>query len=196
MDQTRLDNQTNFEPPSLESEVESDSTPAQPRQQLESDPRDPCQLPIPTHSDSETAQAEDEANESVEPPDRVLRWLAAVFLVVLTVQYLLKVVEEPNPLHWQPADGRAVFQVEVNSATWIEWMQLRGIGPALAHRIVADRSHQGPFLRIEDLQRVDGIGPATLDQIRPWLVLDLPQPNGGSKNRQPIESLTTADDRQ
>lgn len=195
MDQTSLDNQTNFEPPPLESEVESDSGLATPRQQLESDLCDPHQRPIPTHGDSEAAQAEGEANESVEPPDRVLRWLAAVFLVVLTVQYLLKVVEEPNPLQWQHADGRTAFQVEVNSATWIEWMQLRGIGPALAHRIVADRSHHGPFLRIEDLQRVDGIGPATLDQIRPWLVLDLPQPNDGSKSRQPNESLEPADDR-
>ncbi|MFN5741689.1 MAG: ComEA family DNA-binding protein, partial [Planctomyces sp.] len=46
------------------------------------------------------------------------------------------------------------------------WMQLEGVGPSLASRIVADREVHGPFATIDDLQRVPGIGPATLDRIR------------------------------
>jgi len=59
--------------------------------------------------------------------------------------------------------------VDINEATWIEWMQLKRIGQIMAHRIVADRETSGPFLSVEDLLRVHGIGPATLNEIRPWL---------------------------
>jgi competence protein ComEA len=50
-------------------------------------------------------------------------------------------------------------------------MQLEGIGISMAHRIVADRTLNGPFHSIDDLTRVPGIGEATLDQIRPWLTI-------------------------
>jgi competence protein ComEA len=61
------------------------------------------------------------------------------------------------------------FQLEINRATWVEWMQLEGIGETLAHRIVADRETNGPFVSIEDIGRVKGIGPKTIEKIRPWL---------------------------
>lgn len=61
------------------------------------------------------------------------------------------------------------FRVEINRASWIEWAQLDGIGEILAKRIVDDRTERGPFRSIDDVQRVRGIGPKKLDQIRPWL---------------------------
>lgn len=68
-------------------------------------------------------------------------------------------------------EGRSYeFTLEVNSATWVEWMQLEGIGETLATRIVEDREANGPFSSIEDVQRVRGIGPKTLERIRPHLV--------------------------
>jgi DNA uptake protein ComE-like DNA-binding protein len=42
------------------------------------------------------------------------------------------------------------------------------IGPALAARIVEERG-RAPFGRAEDLLRVKGIGPRTLEGVRPWL---------------------------
>ena len=72
------------------------------------------------------------------------------------------------------------FQLEINSATWVEWMQLEGIGETLAHRIVADRETSGPFSSIEDIERVKGIGPKTIDKIRPWLRVELPVGNNSS----------------
>ncbi len=48
-------------------------------------------------------------------------------------------------------------------------MQLEGIGPAMAQRIIADREMNGPFSSIDDVGRVPGIGVVTLDRIRPWL---------------------------
>jgi competence protein ComEA len=63
------------------------------------------------------------------------------------------------------------YRLDVNRATWVEWSQLDGIGETLARRIVADRDAHGPFRSLEDLSRVKGIGPRTLDKMRPWLRL-------------------------
>lgn len=61
------------------------------------------------------------------------------------------------------------FRLDINSATWVEWMQLDGVGEVLARRIVADREQHGPFSGIDDVSRVPGVGPKTLDTIRPHL---------------------------
>lgn len=62
------------------------------------------------------------------------------------------------------------FQVDINKASWIEWMQLEGIGELMARRIEEDRKTNGPFASVDDLDRVPGIGTVTLDTIRPWLI--------------------------
>jgi competence protein ComEA len=61
------------------------------------------------------------------------------------------------------------FQIDANSATWVEWGQINGIGDGLARRIVADREQNGPFRSVDDLGRVKGIGPKTLEHLRPWV---------------------------
>lgn len=74
--------------------------------------------------------------------------------------------------------GAYEFQLEINRATWVEWMQLEEIGETLARRIVADREERGPFRSVDDLGRVSGIGPKTLDAIRPHLrCRDCPSPS-------------------
>ncbi len=54
-------------------------------------------------------------------------------------------------------------RISLNSATVSELDSLPGIGPALARRIMARR----PYSNIEDLQKVSGIGPASLEKLRP-----------------------------
>ena len=61
--------------------------------------------------------------------------------------------------------------IDINTADWTSFSQLEGIGPTLGFRIVADRKHFGPFLTIDDLLRVEGIGPLTLDRIRSRLTI-------------------------
>lgn len=68
----------------------------------------------------------------------------------------------------------ASYQVDINHADWPEIIQLPGLGQTLAQRIVSDRRQNGPFQRIEDLQRVTGIGQRTLERLRPYL-LPIPQ---------------------
>ncbi len=63
----------------------------------------------------------------------------------------------------------AEFEVDLNDAEWPELVQLPGIGETLARRIVESRNRDGRFLDHEDLKRVRGIGPRTLDRVRPYL---------------------------
>ena len=61
-----------------------------------------------------------------------------------------------------PIEPASFGRVDVNRATAEELETLPRIGPALAQRIIADREANGPFATIADLDRVKGIGPATL----------------------------------
>jgi competence protein ComEA len=64
----------------------------------------------------------------------------------------------------------ARFQVDINRADWPELIQLPGIGETLARRVITERSANGPFLDVDEVTRVQGIGPRTLDRIRPYLL--------------------------
>jgi len=75
----------------------------------------------------------------------------------------------------QAAPLAARFEVDINLADWPELMQLPEIGETLAKRIVASRNEAGPFRNHEDLRRVNGIGPKTLERIRPFL-RPMPEP--------------------
>ena len=63
----------------------------------------------------------------------------------------------------------ARFQVDINRADWPKLMQLPGIGPTLAKRIVESRQTAGPFVDHDDLRRVRGIGAKKMEEIRPYL---------------------------
>ena len=57
--------------------------------------------------------------------------------------------------------------VDLNTADAGQLQSLPGIGPVLAERIIAHREANGPFASVEDLGDVSGIGPKTLESIRP-----------------------------
>jgi len=60
--------------------------------------------------------------------------------------------------------------VDVNAATALELTALPGIGPVRAAAIVSRREERGTFGSIDDLLDVRGIGPATLERLRPLAV--------------------------
>jgi DNA uptake protein ComE-like DNA-binding protein len=64
----------------------------------------------------------------------------------------------------------AEYRVDINSADWPELSQLPEIGETLARRIIEARATGGPFQSNDDMQRrVPGLGPKTLERIRPYL---------------------------
>jgi len=65
--------------------------------------------------------------------------------------------------------------IDINTATAEQLETLPGIGPTKAGEIIIYRQKNGAFDRIEDIQNVSGIGPATFEAIR-----DLISVSGGS----------------
>lgn len=71
--------------------------------------------------------------------------------------------------------------LDLNTASKKELESIKGIGPVLAERILAGR----PYVTVDDLFNVKGIGPKILDHIRPYFVVGKigvkPLINGQSK---------------
>jgi competence ComEA-like helix-hairpin-helix protein len=61
--------------------------------------------------------------------------------------------------------GAPSAAVDLNTATEAELAGLPGIGPALARRIVLSRQRDGRFGSVQELERVSGIGPATVSRL-------------------------------
>lgn len=89
--------------------------------------------------------------------------MLAYWLVQGGAQGRLLDVQRPERRHF-------AFQVDVNQADWPELAQLPGVGITLAQRIVNRRENQGPFRTHDQLLDVRGIGPKTLEAIRPYLL--------------------------
>ncbi len=124
-----------------------------------------------------TASIDDESSESKTPRTFGLSHGDLIFVsVMLTAILILTVYQLVHRHGWHPTEIEVLhpandyrFTIEINTATWVEWLHLDGIGETLARRIVEHRERHGPFQSIEDLDDVDGIGPATLDKMRPHL---------------------------
>ena len=61
--------------------------------------------------------------------------------------------------------------VALNSATATELERLPHVGPTTAARILEHRRRHGPFTTLESLTQIKGIGPRTLERLRPLVVL-------------------------
>lgn len=67
---------------------------------------------------------------------------------------------------WEENDGTNTGKININTASKEALETLTGIGPAKANAIIDHRQKNGPFSRIEDIEKVPGIGPATFNQIK------------------------------
>jgi competence protein ComEA len=67
--------------------------------------------------------------------------------------------------------GLAFAVVNINSASKEQLQTLDGVGPVKAQAIIDYRKKNGPFKKVDDIKKVDGIGDATFNNIRKDLVL-------------------------
>ena len=61
--------------------------------------------------------------------------------------------------------------VNINTASESELESLNGVGPVLAAAIIQYRTEHGPFQGVDDLDDVSGIGPVTLEELRPFVTV-------------------------
>jgi|GEM_PF-1286126 len=104
--------------------------------------------------------------------------LCAVLLVYLVIVFW----NRPARLDQSPATTAAFTlptRVDPNVASWQELARIPHLGEAIAKRIVAWRDEQRsqnnarPFEKLEDLDRVPGLGPKTIARFRAYL--DFPE---------------------
>ncbi len=94
-------------------------------------------------------------------------WTRGMVLLALTAWFF-----GPSPVLGMPrlyaAAKPAVTgaPVNLNKASVQELRGIRGIGPAMAQRIVDYRSKFGKFERVEDLTKVPGIGSSKFEKMR------------------------------
>jgi comEA protein len=67
------------------------------------------------------------------------------------------------------SENDSYLRLDLNKASAGELMALPGIGEKRAQAVVAWRDAHGPFHCVDDLDDVRGIGPATLDRLRPFV---------------------------
>ncbi|MFC7369847.1 MULTISPECIES: ComEA family DNA-binding protein [Vreelandella] len=64
------------------------------------------------------------------------------------------------------AMAQNIAPININTADAELLAELPGIGPSRAAAIIEERDNNGTFVDADDLTRVSGIGPATVDQMR------------------------------
>lgn len=118
-----------------------------------------------------TAPVSDRSAHPLAPPpvasQFLLTGIVAIGLLALSAWLLLR--QSALVDHDRPPPATIQFSLDINTADAPELSQLPGIGPTMAQRIIAYRQQHGPFPSVAAVERVSGIGPVTLQQIRPYI---------------------------
>ena len=97
--------------------------------------------------------------------DADLEWLN----LAAVVQDHQQIVVPRRSTDSKALDRPSAGLVNINTADSETLQTLPGIGPALAGRIIDYRDAHGPFVALEDLLNVKGIGEVTLEKLRPLI---------------------------
>ncbi len=97
--------------------------------------------------------------------------IVAVCLVAIATYWIYRGANRGRTLEFEHLEPIPVeFRMDINQAEWPELTLLPRVSETLARRIVRSRLEFGPFRDNDDLLRVSGIGPKSLERIRPYLL--------------------------
>jgi len=106
--------------------------------------------------------------------DSLFKALSADTTSALISERLMPAVKKPAAK--KPKKALEEKSININTADIKELEKLPRIGPATAKKILDLRKEKGRFKEIEDLLEVKGIGPKTLERIRPFIILTEDRP--------------------
>lgn len=92
--------------------------------------------------------------------------------------------------------AHAAALVNINTAGVALLDTLPGIGPSYAARIITYRTEHGPFARIEDIQKVSGIGSGTYAKIEPLITVgdtSVPDTSDSTASSTPSNTASTTE---
>lgn len=78
------------------------------------------------------------------------------------------------------APETALGRIDLNTATQEELETLPGIGPVLAGRILDYREAYGPFVTVEQIMEVEGVGEKRFEALKEWITVEETNENSGS----------------
>ena len=113
--------------------------------------------------------------------------LASIVLILCGV-FFVQALRHPTHIDDPPAPAgdlaaNLATRIDPNTADWPAWAGLPLIGEKRAKEIVAfrgqwliDHPDEAPFQKPEDLMRVKGIGKATVETLKPYLIFPPAEP--------------------
>lgn len=112
------------------------------------------------------------------PPQSPIRIAAALVVAMASVALASHARDEPPRAPPPPAPERPATRalregerLPLDRASAADLELLPGVGPTTAARIIESRATDGPFRTVDELARVKGIGPRTVERLRPFLAV-------------------------
>ncbi|MBI1728190.1 MAG: helix-hairpin-helix domain-containing protein [Candidatus Rokubacteria bacterium] len=93
----------------------------------------------------------------------MLRWIAVVTAVVWCAGAALASEDRLGKGEAKEV-SKAEPKININEASQAKLMKLEGVGAGTAKKIIAWREAHGPFKRLQDLEKVPGVGREVIEK--------------------------------